>query len=239
MKRLSLYREYITTSRLVYPPATLRHRHIVETGLWPSTFPQKTCRYSYGTKNESQLGGTYADVAQAWQKFRVHIKSDGHVDFYRNDNLEFSTTIPLDLSTYSTGVLNIRSRSLGYPNLVDDISFVTGSQDQPPDPTPTPRIEILHMEVTQAVQVEANDDVTLFADKDTVVRVYLRCNLNCEAKQTITGKLYGTGSQLPKGAFVIAKPIKPISTADIDKIINWQDGRGDVDKSLNFLYTGR
>ena len=102
-------------------------------------------------------------------------------------------------------------------------------QDFTATPIPGQGLSISHMEVTQAIQDEANS-VPLIAGKPTFVRVYVDCGEGCSSLANVTGILRGYG---PGGEFDDS-PRSPVNFSVTAYHENWTAQRGNLEKTLNF-----
>ena len=105
-----------------------------------------------------------------------------------------------------------------------------------------PELEILHVEVTQAVQGSVGgsgsvNGVQLLSNKDTIVRVYLRCISDCKPSKEVSGSLAVDGNHPAVKPFTV-KPINSVKSDELQDLLRWRDARGDADHSLNFFLDG-
>jgi len=87
--------------------------------------PQYMGVYLYS--KAGQAWERWAPLDDTWHKYRFTVTPNGLVDFYRDDVLKFSTTTPLDLSTYGTLQLDVRGRSVASYWYLDNITAYSGT----------------------------------------------------------------------------------------------------------------
>jgi hypothetical protein len=63
---------------------------------------------------------------EAWHKYKIVIDKNGIVSFYRDDQLKFTTTSPVDTATFSETKFQVFGQALYGPMLIDDIVIEGG-----------------------------------------------------------------------------------------------------------------
>ncbi len=93
-----------------------------------------------------------------------------------------------------------------------------------------PSLSISHLEVTQAIQDEANS-APVIAGKPTFVRAYVHCDAGCAEPTSVTGVLRGYGSS----GELHGSPLTPNGSITVNHSDGgWQSQRADLKKTLNF-----
>ncbi len=88
------------------------------------SYPEEN-RVAYQVLLHKAFNEVFAPMNDAWQHYRIRIRPDGRVAFYRNDILTFVDPDPIDLSAYPALTIDVRGRSINSEHYIDNIQVKT------------------------------------------------------------------------------------------------------------------